>query len=110
MSQELKTLYTDIQGLGVKLKTTLEVDSSKIGFYWVKATLIDRNLNEKEFEIPVNIYNSESTTLDPTNKMAIDAQSTTIFQSESKKYIKPMEEVILEKFDPKSWKMEQKIQ
>lgn len=106
LSQELKNLFTDIKGSGVKLKTDIEVNSSKVGFYWVKATLIDRNLNEKEFEIPVNIYNPESTTLDQTNKMAIDAQSTTVFQSELEKNTKPIEEVILEKIAPKSWNME----
>lgn len=76
ISNTLSVLFTGIKGSNVKLKTPLAIDSSRIGFQWVEATLIDDYQKEGTVRIPVNVYDPTTTTFNDTNKMAVDAKNS----------------------------------
>lgn len=102
---DLSTIFSNIRRLGVHLKTSLDIDSSSVGFQWIDAILIDENLRELPIKLPVNIYNPESTVFNDEDELALDApdvnfELTTVRQAEKDK---SLDELVFQQVAPVAW-------
>lgn len=107
ISNELTVLFEEVKGIDVKLKSALKQDTSKVGFYWVEATLIS-NKKEINVNIPVNVYDPVTTVVDDINKMMIDVKDVSILLGEVQiaNELNKLDELAINKTKPKSWNME----
>lgn len=99
------TLFKDVKGRGVHLKEPLKVDSSKIGFQRIDATLKDVGGRERVFSLPINVYDPLTTQLNKTANLALDAKNTTISIGEVRngEATGKLDEVVLNKLTKQSW-------
>ncbi|MEG0160656.1 MAG: hypothetical protein RR688_14840, partial [Carnobacterium sp.] len=112
LNPDLTTLFKDIKGNGTKLKNVAEFDTTNVGFQWVEATLIDDDLKEGTFKIPVSIYNPVSTVFNETDKISLNAKNIGFTVSEIDAAIKEnrLNELILRESEAKAWQMEDGVE
>ena len=112
LNPDLTTLFKDIKGNGTKLKNVAEFDTTNVGFQWVEATLIDDDLKEGTFKIPVSIYNPVSTVFNETDKIGLTAKNIGFTVSEIDAAIKEnrLNELILRESEAKAWQMENGVE
>ncbi|MEG0436011.1 hypothetical protein [Carnobacterium sp.] len=112
LNPDLTTLFKDIKGNGTKLKNVAEFDTTNVGFQWVEATLIDDDLKEGTFKIPVSIYNPVSTVFNETDKISLTAKNIGFTVSEIDAAIKEnrLNELILRESEAKAWQMENGVE
>ena len=112
LNPDLTTLFKDIKGNGTKLKNVAEFDTTNVGFQWVEATLIDDDLKEGTFKIPVSIYNPVSTVFNETDKISLTAKNIGFTVSEIDAAIKEnrLNELILQESEAKAWQMEDGVE
>ncbi|MFS7401340.1 hypothetical protein [Carnobacterium maltaromaticum] len=112
LNPDLTTLFKDIKGNGTKLKNIAEFDTTNVGFQWVEATLIDDDLKEGTFKIPVSIYNPVSTVFNETDKISLNAKNIGFTVSEIDAAIKEnrLNELILRESEAKAWQMEDGVE
>lgn len=106
ISNDLNSLFNEIKGTDIRLKTPLSVDSSAVGFQWVEAILTDgkRDIIEK---IPVNIYNPESTIFNDRDNIALDAKDSDfeLVDVRQNNEAGTLDELVRQKIEPKAWNM-----
>ncbi|WP_413516092.1 hypothetical protein [Carnobacterium maltaromaticum] len=112
LKPDLTTLFKDIKGNGTKLKNVAEFDTTNVGFKWVDAVLIDDDLKEETFKIPVSIYNPVSTIFNETDKITLTAKNIGYTVSEVEAAIKEnrLNELILQESEAKAWQMEDGVE
>lgn len=109
MSSDLKILFKEIRGTQVSLKSPLVLNSSKIGFQWVEATLIDGKKREKIFKIPVNIYDPEKATFNDADNVVLHTKNSGSFSIEEVQAAQSqgtLDQMVLNKLAPRAWNME----
>ena len=108
ISKDLNTLFKEVKGNNVALKSPLSIDSSIVGFQWLEATLIDSKQKEITERIPVNVYNPESTVFNDTDNIALDAKDTSFGLVDVRQSAEEgtLDELVRQKVDPKAWQME----
>ncbi|MFS7404252.1 hypothetical protein [Carnobacterium maltaromaticum] len=106
ISNDLNSLFNEVKGTDIRLKTPLSVDSSVVGFQWVEAILTDgkRDIIEK---IPVNIYNPESTIFNDRDNIALDAKDSDfeLVDVRQNNEAGTLDELVRQKIEPKAWNM-----
>ncbi|MFS7401478.1 hypothetical protein [Carnobacterium maltaromaticum] len=107
LSNDLKKLFKNISDPTTKLKEPVKIDSTKIGFQWVTAILINSKLNEKKVEIPVSVYDAKTTIFDEINHIAFDVKEIDFSLNEliGVNNENQMNEYIVEKMT-KIWRMD----
>lgn len=108
LTQDLTKLFKDVKGTGTKLKQLAPFDSTKIGFQWVDATLIDDNLKEEIVKVPVTIYDSQSTIFNDSDNLILNVKNAKLTIAEINTAIErnSLDQLILEKSDANAWQME----
>lgn len=108
IQKEMSKLFENVTGDGVTLKTVSDVDSSTVGFRWVDATLVDGELKEASFKIPVTIYDSTTTIFNDADNIALDVNNTVVTIDEVTSAINGnrLNELIIEKSGADSWQLE----
>ncbi|WP_317913449.1 hypothetical protein [Carnobacterium maltaromaticum] len=111
LSNDLKVLFTNISGTdpnAVRLKEPISVDSSKVGFQWVNATIVDgAKTKETALRIPVNIYNPQSTVFNDSDQIALDADKTLfpLVDVRAAANAGTLDQLVLNWVQPKAWNM-----
>ena len=108
LDTSLTKLFKDIKGTGTKLKNVAPFDSTMVGFQWVEATLVDDNLKEETFKIPVTVYNPQSTIFNDPDNLTLSAKNAKFTVAEMNTAIEKnsLDELILQKSEASSWQME----
>lgn len=107
ISQNVGSLFQNINGMGLKLKDEIVVDTSKIGFQWVEVSLLDASLTEYTCSVPINVYNPKTTTLDDSSKLAIDVEEHEISYDDFQEAMKQgtINQFIIKKLNITSWSL-----
>lgn len=105
---DITKLFKNIVGNETKLKSVSPIDSTAVGFKWADAVLIDDDLKEESFKIPVTVYDAMTTAFDDPNNIVLDVKSTAFTMSEVTSAMQEnnLNELILQKSEAKGWQAE----
>ncbi|WP_057001776.1 hypothetical protein, partial [Carnobacterium maltaromaticum] len=105
---DITKLFKNIVGNGTKLKSVSEVDSTTVGFKWVEAILIDSNLKEEVYKVPVAVYDDKTTIFNDVDKIVLDVKNIGLTSEEITKANQEnrLTELILQQSEAKAWQTE----
>lgn len=105
---DITKLFENIIGNEPKLKSVSPVDSTTVGFQWADAVLIDADLKEESFKIPVTVYDTKTTTFNDLDNIVLDVKDTALTMSELTTAIQEnrLNELILQKSEAEAWQTE----
>lgn len=105
---DITKLFKNIVGNGTKLKSVSEVDSTTVGFKWVEAILIDSNLKEEVYKVPVAVYDDKTTIFNDVDKIVLDVKNIGLTSEEITKANQEnrLTELILQQIEAKAWQAE----
>lgn len=104
--KNLNELFSDIADDGVTMTHLEKPDTSKIGFTTANATLENKQGIKLDVEIPVNVYDEETTTFYDKEKIAVDGTKEASFTVGELDVSEDWQALIKEKIKLKSWDME----
>ncbi len=105
---DVTKLFKNIIGNETKLKSITPVDSTAVGFHWVDAVLIDADLKEESFKIPVTVYDTETTTFNNTDNIALNVKNVALTMAEvtAANQENRLNELVLQKGEATGWQIE----
>lgn len=98
-------LFSEITGEGIKMSQLKKPDTSKVGFTTATATLENTSGIKSDIEIPVNVYDEETTTFYDKEEIAVDGTKEASFTVGELDVNKDWKALIKEKIKLKSWDM-----
>lgn len=108
IQKEMSQLFSQVTGDGVKLKSVSDVDSTIVGFKWVDAILMNSELKEVTFKIPVTIYDPKTTTFNDKDNIALNVDIAVLMLDEaaSASQENRLNELIIQKSGAEAWQLE----
>lgn len=106
---DITKLFANIVGNELKLKSISQIDSTTVGFQWADVVLIDADLKEESFKIPVAVYDAETTTFNDIDHLVLDVKDNLeITMSEVSVAVREnrLNELIFQKSEAKAWQAE----
>ncbi|WP_010052200.1 hypothetical protein [Carnobacterium maltaromaticum] len=106
---DITKLFTNVVGNETKLKSVSPIDSATVGFQWADAVLINADLKEESFKIPVTVYDTETTTFSNTDNIVLDIKDDIVFtMAEVNGAVQEnrLNELIFQKSEAKAWQAE----